>query len=203
MKKEKLKPTMTLQAFNRGYWYATEIKTFARELGIKHHAKLRKDELEELIKIYLRTGKLETSKRRMTTSSMVRDLDKGLSMILPVINYTSNKITKDFIHGEALKIEPALKKKSGARYRLNRWREDQISKGKKITYGDLVKQYVKLNQTDEKFPKIESGRYINFLADFLKSEKRSTREDAIAAWHRLKDSNAEKNYAGWKNIRKR
>src|SRR5258708_24337656 len=37
----------------------------------------------------------------------------------------------------ALKIVPDLRRKSGARYRLNRWREEQIQKGNKITYGDL------------------------------------------------------------------
>jgi hypothetical protein len=58
--------------------------------------------------------------------------------------------------------------------------------GEKITYGDLVKQYVKLNQTEEPFEQIPVGRYINFLSDFLAAEKRASKEQAINAWKRLK-----------------
>ena len=50
---------------------------------------------------------------------------------------------------------------------LNRWREEQLVKGVKLTYGDLVKEYIRLNQTDEPFAQIPHGRYINFLSDFL------------------------------------
>ena len=46
-KRQALTKTMTPEAFNRGYWYATEIKAFAKEIGITGVTKLRKDELEE------------------------------------------------------------------------------------------------------------------------------------------------------------
>lgn len=127
-------------------------------------------------------------------------MDLGLSLKLRVVNYTSNKETKDFLVREALKIAPNLKKKSGARYRLNRWREEQLTKGVRITYGDLVKQYIKLNQIEGRFPQAPSGRYINFLSDFLRSEKTATREQALKAWKKLKGLNVPKTYQAWKEF---
>ncbi len=111
---------------------------------------------------------------------------KGLSLDLPVVNYTSNRETKEFVVKEAQKIAPHIKRKSGARYRLNRWREEQLTTGVKITYRDLVNQYIKLNQTKERFARVPHGRYINFVADFLATEPNATREQAIRAWEQLK-----------------
>jgi hypothetical protein len=196
--KSKLSKNMTLADFENGYWYSTEIKEFAQRIGIPHSSKLRKDELEHSIKVFLTTGIAALSTKRNLVRSGVKDTEKGLSLRLPVINYTSNRETKDFIVREAQKIAPFLNRKSGARYRLNRWREEQLTKGKKITYGDLVEQYVKLNQVEEPFEQIPVGCYINFLSDFLRAEKGATRADAIAAWHQLKNLNVPKNYRAWK-----
>jgi len=76
-----------------------------------------------------------------------------------VVVYTNDKQTKAFLDREAQKLAPGLKRKPGARYRLNRWREEQLIKGVKLTYGDLVKEYVRLNQTEEPFAQIPHGRY--------------------------------------------
>jgi hypothetical protein len=190
---------MTVAEFDNGYWYATEIKDFAEEIGIPHSNKLRKDELEKSIKLFLQTGRIALPTKRSLTKSGIKDLEKGLNLRLPVINYTSNRETKEFIMREAQKIAPGLKKKSGTRYRLNRWREEQLTKGIPITYGDLVKEYVRLNQIEEPFKQIPVGRYINFLSDFLNSEKDATRADALAAWKQLKRMNVPKTYRDWKN----
>ena len=85
--------------------------------------------------------------------SGVRDVERGLSLDLRVVVYTNDKMTKDFLEREALRLSPGLKRKSGARYRLNRWREDRIANGVTITYRDLVEEYVRLSQTDPDFPK--------------------------------------------------
>ena len=189
---------MTVAEFDNGYWYATKIKEFAEDIGIPHANKLRKDELEKAIKLFLQTGKIALPTKRNLIKSGTRDLDKGLSLHLPIANYTSNRETKDFIMREAQKIAPGLKRKSGARYRLNRWREEQLTKGNPITYGDLVAEYVRLNQSEEPFKQIPVVCYINFLSDFLKSEKEATRADAIAAWKQLKRMNVPKTYRDWK-----
>ena len=192
---------MSEEQFDNGYWYALELKAFADEIGIPLASRLRKDELEELIKHFLRTGEAKGPTRKSLSRSGVRDIERGLSLKLPVVNYTSNKETKDFIVKEALKMVPDLKRKSGARYRLNRWREEQIDKGIKITYEDLVKQYVKLNQLEGSFPQAPSGRYINFLSTFLAAEKNATREQAVNAWGRLKKLDIPKTYRAWKKYR--
>ena len=194
---------MTEKQFDHGYWYAVEIKAFADDIGIPSAAKLRKDELEELIKHFLRTGQIRSSRRKNLSKSGESDIEKGLHLKLPVVRYTSNKQTKDFIVREALKIAPNLKRKSGARYRLNRWREQQINNGIKITYEDLVKQYIELNQVEGRFPQVNvSGRYVYFMSDFLSGEKGSTREQAMSAWRQLKKLDIPKNYRAWKKYRK-
>jgi len=192
---------MTEEQFDSGYWYAVEIKAFADEIGIPSASRLRKDELEILIKHFLRTGETTNPTRKNLSKSGIRDIEKGLTLNLPVVNYTSNKQTKDFIVKEALKIAPDLKRRSGARYRLNRWREGQIEKGIKITYADLANQYVRLNQLDGSFPQVPSGRYINFISDYLAGEPNSTREQAMKAWKKLKTLDVPKNYRAWKKYR--
>ena len=200
-KKTKLTKRITEEEFDNGYWYADEIKAFAKEIGIPNSNKLRKDELEQLIKHYIRTGQVKSSNRKNVVKSGTKDLDNGLTTSLPLINYTSNKQTKHFIKTEAQKLEPKLKVKSGVWYRLNRWRDEQTMKGNKITYGDLVKQFIELNQTDGKFEKAAVGRYINFLSDFLANEKEATRQQAIDEWKRLKKLDIEKDYKSWKRYK--
>ena len=202
MSKSKLSTNMTVVEFDNGYWYATEIKDFAEKIGIPHTNKLRKDELEKSIKLFLETGKILLPTKRNLTKSGMKDLDKGLNLRLPVVNYTSNRETKEFLMREARKIVPGLKKKSGARYRLNRWREKQLTRGNRITYGDLVKQYVRLNLIEGPFKHVPVGRYINFLSDFLNSEKDATRDDALAAWKQVKHMNVPKTYRDWKKATK-
>jgi SAP domain-containing new25 len=197
---------MTLTQFDHGYWYAAELKEFAKTLGIPFANKLRKDELETAIKYLLKTGKktgkIKSPTQRSLSTSGLKDVELGLSLDLPVVVYMSNKETKAFLHQEAQKLAPGLKRKSGARYRLNRWREEQLVKGVKLTYGDLVKEYVRLNQTQGTFAQIPHGRYINFVSDFLVAEKGATREQAIKAWEQLKTLDIPKNYRSWAKSRK-
>jgi carboxylesterase type B len=188
---------MTLAQFDNGYWYTTELREFAQRLGIPSAAKLRKDELEKSVKLFLKTGRAEIPTKRNLAFTGTRDFERGLSLNLPVAVYTNNKETKTFLEREAQKLAPGLKRKSGARYRLNRWREEQLTNGKRITYRDVVKEYVRLNQTEEGFAKIPHGRYINFMSEFLAAEKGATREQAIAAWKRLKKLDVPKDYRSW------
>jgi len=198
----KLTKGMTEKEFDNGYWYAEEIKAFAKQIGIDNSSKLRKDELEPLIKFYLRTGKIKNSNRKNVVKSGTKDSDIGLTTLLPVNNYTNNGQTKNFIIAEAQKIVPNLTIKSGVWYRINRWRDEQTTAGKKITYGELIKQFVKLNETD-KFEKVPVTRYINFLSDFLAHEKGATRQQAINEWKKLKMLDIEKDYKSWKQHSKK
>jgi hypothetical protein len=188
---------MTAMQFDNGYWYANELKEFAKRIGIPSANKLRKDELERAIRLFLETGKIKTPTKRSLSNSGTRDVERGLRLHLPVLVYTNDKETKDFLEQESQKLAPGLKRKSGARYRLNRWREDQLVKGVKLTYGDLVEEYVRLNQTTKPFVHIPHGRYVNFVADFLAAEKGATREQPIREWKRLKTHEVPKDYRSW------
>ena len=194
----RLSKTMTVAEFENGYWYATQIKAFARAIGIPHSSILRKDELQVSIKRFLETGTVSLPTKRSLAKPGVKDVDRGLRLDLPVVHYTNDKETKAFLAREAEKIAPGVKRRSGARYRLNRWREEQLAGGRRITYRDLVHQYVKLNQADKPFAQIPIVCYVNFLSDFSKAEKHTTRADALAAWKQLKRMNAPKTYQAWK-----
>ena len=149
---------MTETEFENGYWYATELRAFATTIGIPSASKLRKDELEKAITHFIRTGQSRNLVRRGLVKSGPRDVDKGLRLDLPIVHYTSNRETKDFIQREASRIQPGFKRASGTRYLLNRWREAQISGGRRITYGDLVKEAIRLNKTKQGPLRIEHGR---------------------------------------------
>ena len=189
--------SMTWAQFVNGYWYTTELKEFAETIGIPSASKLRKDELEKAIKLFLRTGKIKSPTRRSLSTSGTKDVERGLSLALPVVVYTNDKETKAFLEREAQRLAPGLKRKSGVRYRLNRWREEQLIKGVKLTYADLVIEYIRLNQTRGPFAHIPHDRYINFISDFMAAEKVATREQAIRAWEELKTLDVPKNYRSW------
>jgi hypothetical protein len=197
-KKIRLSKNMTMAEFNNGYWYIDEIKDFAKKLGIANSSRLRKDQLEKIIREFIHTGKISPAPSK-TSSAGAKDFEFGLTLALKIINYTSNKETKQFIENEALKIRPDLKKKPGARYRLNRWREEQLNQGNKITYADLVNEYIRLNEDEVPFKKIPHGRYINFVAEYLKNEPNATREKAIEEWKKLKNLAVPKDYKSWKS----
>ena len=195
-----LSPIMTLREFENGYWYLDELKDFARRIGIPAATKLRKDELEKAVVAFLRTGTAALPTKRALRRTGVKDLECGLSLQLRIQNYTSNRATKNFIIEQARLMAPGVREKSGVWYRLNRWREEQITSCKHPTYGDLVRQYIVLNQMP-RFDRVPHGRYINFIADFLQAEKGTTRAEAIAAWKELKALDVPKNYLSWVKAR--
>jgi hypothetical protein len=190
---------MTVREFENGYWYVDELRDFARRIGIPWAASLRKDELERAIATFLHTGAATLPTQRALRKTGMKDLERGLTLNLRIEHYTSNRGTKDFIVQQARKAAPEVRDKPGVWYRLNRWREEQVTQGNQPTYGDLVRQYVALNKM-ERFEKVPHGRYINFVAEFLAAEK-STRADAIAAWTELKAMDVPKSYASWVKAR--
>ena len=200
-RRTKLSPSMTLRQFDNGYWYATQLKDFGKVIGIPSAGKLRKDELEKAIRSFLVTGKARNPTRRNLSTSGIKDVERGLSLELDVVRFTNDKETKSFLERESQKRVPGLTRKSGVRYRFNRWREEQLAKGVKLTYRDLVEEYVRLNQTKGRFAQIPYVCYINFLSDFLAAEKGATREQAIRAWKKLKSWDAPKTYRAWMHVR--
>jgi hypothetical protein len=190
-----LSPTMTPRDFESGYWYLDQLKNFADGIGIPAAKKLRKDELEKAIVVFLRTGKATVPTKRSLRKTGVKDVERGLGLKRRIEHYTSNRKTKDFLIEQARLMAPEVREKSGVWYRLNRWREEQITSGQRPTYGDLVRRYIALNKM-ERFAKIPYRCYINFVAEFLATE-RGTRSEAIAAWTELKELDVPKDYASW------
>ena len=189
--------SMTETQFDNGYWYATELKDFAARIGVPSASRLRKDELEKTIRHFIRTREVKTFVKRGLTKASVKDVEKGLCLDLPVVNYTSNRETKDFIEREAAKLEPGFKRKPGTRYLLNRWREEQLSAGRRITYGHLVKQAIVLNKTKQGPLRVAHGRYINFISDFMAQGSHPSHREAVRAWEELKRMDAPKTYEAW------
>ena len=192
--RSKLSKQMTLRQFDHGYWYATEIKRFAQSLGLPSAHKLRKDELEKAIRHFLAHGKAARPTKRDVSRSGIKDVDRGLSLDLSVIHYTNDHETKAFLEREARRLDPTFKRRSGARYRLNRWRDAQLTRGAHITYRDLVKEYVRLNRPETTHRRAPVDRYVYFLSDFMAANPGATMAAAIRAWKTVKTMDSPKNY---------
>lgn len=195
MKSVRLTASMTPAQFDNGYWYAADLKRFAHALGIPSVSLLRKDQLERAIRQFLRTRRVPPIRRSVPPSE--RDVDLGLHLDRRVVRYTNDVETKAFLEREAAKLSSTYRRRSGARYRLNRWRETQLAKGRRITYRDLVRHYVRLSAPSARHARVPHVRYINFLADFLRGERQGTRAAGIRAWHTVKRLNCPKTYAAW------
>lgn len=62
------------QEFVNKYWYASELKKLAKSIGILKTGALRKDDLEEIILKYIKTGILHTPvKNRLNYKKNVED----------------------------------------------------------------------------------------------------------------------------------
>jgi hypothetical protein len=197
----KLSKKMTLRQFDHGYWYATEIKRFAQSLGVPAAHRLRKDELEKAIRHFLVHGKVTNPTKRDSSRSGIKDVDRGLRLDRRVILYTNNRDTKSFLEREARRLDPTFKRRSGARYRLNRWREAQLTRGARITYRDLVREYVRLNRPETTYRRAPVDRYVYFLSDFMAANPGARMAAAIRAWKTVKRMNSPKNYRAFSRTR--
>src|SRR5215475_8194009 len=99
-----LSPTMTLRDFENGYWYLDQLKDFAESIGIPAAKKLRKDELENAIVVFLRTGHAVVPTTRSLRKAGVKDVALGRNLNHRIEHYTSNRETKDFIIEQAKKM---------------------------------------------------------------------------------------------------
>jgi SAP domain-containing new25 len=197
----KLSKDMTLRQFDHGYWYATEIKRFAQSLGVPAAHRLRKDELEKAIRHFLVHGKVTNPTKRDSSRSGIKDVDRGLRLDRRVILYTNKRDTKSFLEREARRLDPTFKRRSGARYRLNRWREAQLTRGARITYRDLVREYVRLNRPETTYRRAPVDRYVYFLSDFMAANPGARMAAAIRAWKTVKRMNSPKNYRAFSRTR--
>jgi SAP domain-containing new25 len=106
MKPRRLSPSMTLAQFDNGYWYAVELKSFARGLGFASANDLRKDELERAIRTFLKSGAIESPPRRLDSKPVIRDVDRGLRPGLRIVGYINDATTKEFLERQAHALDP-------------------------------------------------------------------------------------------------
>jgi len=59
------------------------------------------------------------------------------------------------------------------------------------------------NGADGASLRLEHGRYMNFISDFMAANKGASQETAIRAWHEVKAMDAPKTYAAWARKKKR
>ena len=199
MKNSKRKAILTIEEFKKNYYYATELRALAKELGIQGVSQLRKDKLESKIEQLLQNGRADSNSPR-TKPRGPADSASPLTLNRQVQNYKNDSITKDFIEAEAKRKDPHFKRKSGSRYWLNRWRENAMESGKKITYGDLVSEYVRLNKPDHKNPQIPSTKFNNFISDYLKAYPGSSKKTAVEEWEKLKHLPIEKDLKAYQDF---
>jgi hypothetical protein len=149
---------MTQAQFDNGYWYATELREFAKTIGIPSASRLRKDELEKAIKFFLKAGKIESPAKRSLSTSGIKDVEQGLSLSLPVAVYTNDKETKDFLEREAQKtcswpekeIRRAISAQSLARRATRQRRQAQLRRpGQRIRAAEPDQGAVRANPTWE------------------------------------------------------
>ena len=189
----KLRASMSVEEFDDGYFYAADLKAFARQLGIAV-GRRRKLELEELIRGFLRTGIVPPAepvpdprsgegRDRLAAETIVRSY---------VDDRTTKAFLRDFVHARA----PSLRDKSGQWYWLNEWRRAQLQEGQCISYADLGNRLLELMRSQGRLPRIPAARYNNFVTDFKAdpANKGKSRADAVAAWERIKSVPGPKTY---------
>ena len=192
----KLHPGMSVKEFDDNYFYAAELKTFARQLGIAV-GRRRKLELEALIRESLRTGTVPLAKPEPDRrSGKSRD---RLAAETIVRDYVDDRRTKDFLRDLVHARDPQLGDKSGQWYRLNEWRRTQLRTGQRITYADLGNRLLELMRSEGRLPQIPAARFNNFVTDFWTdpANKGKTRGDAVAAWECIKSVPGPKTYEAY------
>jgi len=189
---------MSVEEFDKGYFYATELKAFAKELGVDVGT-LRKNEVEDHIKACLSESK-DTPLPKSVPNRKTGGSRDRLSPDSYVVNYVDDKATKTFLKEEISKRDADLKDKSGQWYWLNDWRKEQIRNNRKITYRKLIDRLYELMSTKGRLPRIPSTRFNNFITDFLgdPDNKEATRQKAMDEWERLKKMPVQKNYQEYK-----
>ena len=196
----KLSKTMTVKQFDAAYFYASELKAFAREIGIVT-GNFRKIELEELIKEFLSTGVVPA--RKPTLPRKNRNVRDELDEHATVVNYVGDKTTKRFLLDLIQERNPTAKDKSGQWYWLNDWRRKKQEGREPFTYGDVADKLLSLMETEGRLPPIPSARMNNFATEYQADPRNSgaTRTQILAAWENLKATPGPKTYEQYKKLR--
>ncbi len=180
-----LRRSMSVEEFDDGYFYAAELKAFARDIGITV-GNFRKNELENLIREFLATGVVPDRKPVLPRKSgQQRDTLRADER---VVNYVGDSKTKAFLLERVKLRTPGLRNKSGQWYWLNDWRRQQQETGRNFTYQDIADHLHALMSTKGRLPQIPSARLNNFITDFRADPANGgvSRAEMLKAWEVLK-----------------
>ncbi|MEP0519094.1 MAG: hypothetical protein ABJO09_02800 [Hyphomicrobiales bacterium] len=198
--KPSLSASMSVSEFDSAYFYAKDLKVFAKTLGIRV-GNFRKIELEALIREFLALGNIPDAQPVLPRKQgQSRD---QLSSEKQVINYVGDKKTKAFLLELVKAEDPNVKAKSGQWYWLNDWRRKQQETKTSFTYQDVANKLLELMQTAGRLPQIPSARMNNFITDFRADPTNScaSREQIMAAWEHLKGTSGPKTYEAYKGLK--
>ena len=184
---------MDVAEFDSRYFYATQLRALARQLGVPVGNR-RKTDLEQAIRTFLTTGEATRAPHRARRS---RD---ELAPDARVVDYVDDRATKDFLVAIVRAAAPDLPAKSGQWYWLNDWRRSQQ---RAFTYRDLAAHLGELMQTDGRLPQIPSARMNNFITDFRADPVNSAVPHAAVmdAWTWLKRQPGPHTYATYRRLR--
>lgn len=196
-----LRKGMSEKEFSDVYFYADQLKQFAREIGIPVGNR-RKIELEDLIRRYLLTGHIETS--RSTPSRQTARVRDRLEKDVAVVNYVDDRRTKEFLLRCVHEQAPELKDKSGQWYWLNDWRRRKQEEGARFTYKSLANHLRQLMETSGRLRQIPSARMNNFITDYRadSSAPQVSHKELMDKWMWLKRQPGPNTYAEYKRLQR-
>lgn len=102
-----LRRNMSIKEFDDGYFYAAELKRFARGIGISVGNR-RKFEVEDLIRAFLKTGVVPTGQPTLPRNK--GEKRDRLSLDEQVRNYVDDKKTKEFLLDAVRSSAPGIKR---------------------------------------------------------------------------------------------
>lgn len=193
------KPKLTVQLdpelFKNYYWYKKELVSFCSKNGLSTYG--GKLDLIDRIEHFLRTG-------QATSFTAIRrigkwDSDTTITKETPVINYKNDAKTRNF-----------FKKEIGSHFHFNEYLRKfakNCNKKHKLSYGDLVKGWIKAEQQKKNLPyKSKIGKqfeFNQFQRDFYAKEKGKTRKELIEAWRLVRFRSGPNTYAYYLEIIKK
>jgi len=177
---------------------AAELKEIRNQSRDSVGNSLRKENLKRP-QHFIRTGESKTLASEVS-QRRVFECRQSLSLDLSVVNYTSNKKTKDSFEREAAKLSLG-QRASGTRYceSLARGAARQRQAAHLSGSGRASHR----TQQDRHGPlRIEHARLHQFHSDFMAADKKAAREEAVKAWKELKAMDAPKTYESWTRAQK-
>lgn len=188
-KRPKLTSKLNAETFKQFYWLKSELTDFCVQVGLSSSG--MKPEIAKRIYTFLKTGK---KLKPGQAAKGVPDSARPLTPKTIVINYKNDPVTRQFFTkhiGSHFKFSA----------RVNIFRKAALAKGKKITYGDLIKEWLReyelRKDKNVQLPIMQSCEYNQFTRDYYAANPRAPRTAVIAAWKQARTLAGAHTYQAW------